>query len=42
LLDTQELGLSINSAKHELDQLKVRADGLKAARIAKGGEAAQV
>jgi hypothetical protein len=37
----QELGLSINSAKQQLDTLKVKADALKAARIAKGGEAAQ-
>lgn len=39
---TQELGLGVNAAKHALDALKVQADALKAARLAKGGDGAQV
>lgn len=38
----QELGLSINAAKRELDAAKAQAEDLKSARQAKGGEAATV
>ncbi|KAJ9508663.1 hypothetical protein QJQ45_027956 [Haematococcus lacustris] len=38
----QELGLTINAIKRELDSLKSRADTLKSSRLAAGPEAAQV
>ncbi|KAL6762937.1 P-loop containing nucleoside triphosphate hydrolase protein [Haematococcus lacustris] len=38
----QELGLTINAIKRELDSLKGRADTLKSSRLAAGPEAAQV
>jgi hypothetical protein len=41
-MGAQELGLGVNAAKHELDALKGRADALRAARLAKKGDAAQV
>eukprot|EP00983_Pelagomonas_calceolata_P102404 1158801-Pelagomonas_calceolata.AAC.7 len=38
----QDLGLSINAAKHELDTLKTQAEAMKAARQGKDADAAQV